>query len=88
MGGGKWRRGSAKAKRVMLATIFYSVLFLAFKGGELHEASVQNICLFSIEREEGRFSVRSVFSRDSKTSSSYDWERREFLDAEAELAFV
>jgi hypothetical protein len=28
MGGGKWRRASAKVKRVMLATILYSVLSL------------------------------------------------------------
>jgi hypothetical protein len=28
---------------------------LAFKGGEIHEASVQNICLFSIEGRNGGF---------------------------------
>jgi hypothetical protein len=27
----------------------------AFKGGEFHEASVQNICLFSIEGRKGGF---------------------------------
>jgi hypothetical protein len=34
-------------------TLFCSLL--ASKGGDLHEASVQNICLFSIEGRKGGF---------------------------------